>query len=74
MVSHTLTNSLVLFLAITSFEDAKQSDIENERLPPTREMKDAKLKEETDNRIRDAVEEEDQHMNDVADAIMEDAT
>ncbi|SAM03643.1 hypothetical protein [Absidia glauca] len=60
--------------AITSFEDAKQSDIENERLPPTREMKDAKLKEETDNRIRDAVEEEDQHMNDVADAIMEDAT
>ncbi|KAI8081650.1 serine/threonine-protein phosphatase 2B catalytic subunit A1 [Halteromyces radiatus] len=59
--------------AITSFEDAKKSDIENERLPPTREMKDAKLKEETDNKIRDAVEEEDQHMNEVADAIMVDA-
>ncbi|CAO3594877.1 unnamed protein product [Absidia cylindrospora] len=59
--------------AITSFEDAKRSDIENERLPPTREMKDAQLKEETDNKLRDAVELEDQHMNDVADAIMVDA-
>ncbi|KAI8142448.1 serine/threonine-protein phosphatase 2B catalytic subunit A1 [Fennellomyces sp. T-0311] len=58
--------------AITSFEDAKQSDMENERLPPTREMKDAMLKEETTNRIRDAVEEEDKALNKLADALIND--
>ncbi|KAG2224023.1 hypothetical protein INT45_009609 [Circinella minor] len=59
--------------AITTFEDAKQSDRENERLPPTREAKEAMLKEETDKRIHDAVQEEDKELNEVADAIMSDA-
>ncbi|KAF7730815.1 3',5'-cyclic-nucleotide phosphodiesterase (PDEase) (3':5'-CNP) [Apophysomyces ossiformis] len=59
--------------AITSFEDAKRSDLENERLPPTREMKEAMLKEETNSKIRDAVEEEDKQLTEVADAIVSDA-
>ncbi|KAI8373213.1 serine/threonine-protein phosphatase 2B catalytic subunit A1 [Radiomyces spectabilis] len=59
--------------AITTFEDAKRSDIENERLPPTREMRDAMIKEETDSKIRDAVEEEDKELSDVADAFVSDA-
>lgn len=59
--------------AITSFEEAKKSDIENERLPPTREMKEAMLKEETDSKLRDAVQEEDKKLNEVAEAIMSDA-
>ena len=59
--------------AITTFEDAKQSDRENERLPPTREAKEAMLKEETDKRLHDAVQEEDKNLNEVADAIMSDA-
>jgi serine/threonine-protein phosphatase 2B catalytic subunit len=56
--------------AITTFEDAKRSDLENERLPPTREAKDALLREETNNKIRDACDEEDKKMNDLADAII----
>ncbi|ORZ11072.1 serine/threonine-protein phosphatase 2B catalytic subunit A1 [Absidia repens] len=56
--------------AITTFEDAKRSDLENERLPPTREVKDALLREQTNNKIRDACDEEDKKMNDLADAIM----
>ncbi|KAI8075131.1 serine/threonine-protein phosphatase 2B catalytic subunit A1 [Gongronella butleri] len=59
--------------AITSFEDARQSDIENERLPPTREERDAMLQEETANKIRDAVELHDQHLSQVANAITADA-
>ncbi|ORY98458.1 serine/threonine-protein phosphatase 2B catalytic subunit A1 [Syncephalastrum racemosum] len=59
--------------AITTFEDAKQSDRENERLPPTREAKEAQLQEETNSKIRDAVEEEDKNLTHVADAIMSDA-
>ncbi|KAI9484617.1 serine/threonine-protein phosphatase 2B catalytic subunit A1 [Zychaea mexicana] len=59
--------------AITTFEDAKQADRENERLPLTREAKEAMLKEETDKRIHDAVQEEDKKLNEVADAIMSDA-
>ncbi|KAG0170477.1 3',5'-cyclic-nucleotide phosphodiesterase (PDEase) (3':5'-CNP) [Apophysomyces sp. BC1034] len=59
--------------AITTFEDAKRSDLENERLPPTREMKEALLKEETNSKIRDAVEEEDKELTEVADAIVSDA-
>ncbi|KAI8365540.1 serine/threonine-protein phosphatase 2B catalytic subunit A1 [Blakeslea trispora] len=57
--------------AITTFEEAKRSDLENERLPPTREVKEQLLKEETDNRIRTAVEEEDQAMEEVADAMFD---
>ncbi|KAL0088348.1 calcineurin catalytic A subunit [Phycomyces blakesleeanus] len=58
--------------AITTFEDAKRSDLENERLPPTREMKEALRKEETDSKIRDAVEEDDEALKEVADAIVSD--
>ncbi|CAM0136214.1 unnamed protein product [Umbelopsis sp. WA50703] len=59
--------------AITTFEEARRSDIENERLPPTREAKEAMQKEETDSRIRDAVEEDDQNLHEIADAIMNEA-
>ncbi|CAO3682886.1 unnamed protein product [Umbelopsis ramanniana] len=59
--------------AITSFEEARRSDIENERLPPTRQAKEALQKEETDSKIRDAVEEEDQSLHEIADAIMNEA-
>ncbi|KAI9267971.1 serine/threonine-protein phosphatase 2B catalytic subunit A1 [Phascolomyces articulosus] len=58
--------------AINTFEDARQSDMENERFPPTREMKDALMKEETTNRIRDAVEEEDKELNKLADVLVND--
>ena len=46
--------------------------MENERLPPSGEIRDAKMKEETDTKIRNAVEEEDSQLNEVADVIMED--
>jgi serine/threonine-protein phosphatase 2B catalytic subunit len=58
--------------AITSFEEAKKADIENERLPPPGKERDAIMKEETDAKIRSAVEEEDSQLNEVADVIMED--
>lgn len=63
---------VVLYIAITSFEEAKQSDRENERFPPSRESKEAMLKEETSNKIRDAVEEEDTEMVKLADALAND--
>ncbi|CAO3630380.1 unnamed protein product [Cunninghamella echinulata] len=56
--------------AITTFEEAKQSDLENERLPPTREVKEAQLREETDSKIRDAYTENDESLNNIADAIV----
>ena len=46
--------------------------MENERFPPTREMKDALMKEETTNRIRDAVEEEDTELSKLADVLIND--
>ncbi|KAI9317237.1 serine/threonine-protein phosphatase 2B catalytic subunit A1 [Dichotomocladium elegans] len=58
--------------AITTFEDAKRSDMENERFPPTREVMEAMKKEETTNKIRDAVEEEDTEMSKLADALVND--
>ncbi|CAO3650820.1 unnamed protein product [Mucor hiemalis] len=58
--------------AITSFEEAKRADLENERLPPSGEIRDAQMKEETHTRIRNAVETEDSQLNEVADVIMED--
>lgn len=36
-------------------------------------MKEAMLKEETDSKLRDAVQEEDKKLNEVAEAIMSDA-
>ncbi|GAA5796643.1 serine/threonine-protein phosphatase 2B catalytic subunit A1 [Helicostylum pulchrum] len=57
--------------AITTFEDAKRSDVENERLPPTREVKEQLLKEETDSKIRTAVNEQDAEMEEMVDAMLE---
>ncbi|CEP15459.1 hypothetical protein [Parasitella parasitica] len=57
--------------AITTFEDAKRSDLENERLPPTREAKDQMLREETDSRIRTAVNEQDEEMEEVIHAMFQ---
>ncbi|CAO3697715.1 unnamed protein product [Rhizopus stolonifer] len=57
--------------AITTFEDAKRSDLENERFPPTREVKEQMMKEETDSRLRTAVDEEDKLMEQVADSMLE---
>lgn len=45
--------------------------MENERLPPTREAKEQLLKEETDQRIRTAVNESDEEMEEIADAMMD---
>lgn len=45
--------------------------MENERLPPTREVKEQLLKEETDNKIRTAVNEKDEEMEEVADAMFD---
>ncbi|CAO3631679.1 unnamed protein product [Cunninghamella blakesleeana] len=56
--------------AITTFEEAKRSDLENERLPPTREVKEAQLREETDSKIRDAYTEKDESLNNIAEAII----
>lgn len=58
-------------VAITSFEEAKKADIENERLPPPGEERDAIMKEATDAKIRSAVQEEDSQLSEVADVIME---
>ncbi|EIE77469.1 serine/threonine-protein phosphatase 2B catalytic subunit A1 [Rhizopus delemar RA 99-880] len=57
--------------AITTFEDAKRSDLENERFPPTREIKEQMMKEETDNKLRTAVNEQDELMEEVADTMLE---
>ncbi|KAG1241426.1 hypothetical protein G6F68_016735 [Rhizopus microsporus] len=57
--------------AITTFEDAKRSDLENERFPPTREVKEQMMKEETDNKLRSAVNEQDEIMEEVADSMLE---
>lgn len=43
--------------------------MENERLPPTREVKEQLLKEETDHKIRTAVSEEDELMQDALHAF-----
>jgi serine/threonine-protein phosphatase 2B catalytic subunit len=43
--------------------------LENERLPPTREVKEQLLKEETDHKIRTAVNEEDELVEDVLNAF-----
>lgn len=45
--------------------------MENERLPPTREVKEQLLKEETDSKIRTAVNEQDNEMEEMVDAMLE---
>lgn len=62
---------MFFFIAITTFEDAKRSDLENERLPPTREVKEQLLKEETDSKLRSAVNDEDEDMEEMVDAMLE---
>lgn len=59
-----------IIIAITNFEDARRSDIDNERLPPTREEKDAQNQAETKEKIIHAVEEEDMELTQVAEAIV----
>lgn len=66
------SSQIPIYVAITSFEEAKRADLENERLPPSGEIRDAQMKEETRTRIRNAVETEDSQLNEVADVIMED--
>lgn len=46
--------------------------MENERLPPTGEARNEMMKQETDKKIRNAVQEEDTALNQVADVIFED--
>ncbi|CAJ0913426.1 18908_t:CDS:10 [Entrophospora sp. SA101] len=58
--------------AINSFEEARRSDIENERLPPTREETDAAEQLKTQAAIAAAVEEvnNDQELAEVADVFV----
>ncbi|KAI7898706.1 serine/threonine-protein phosphatase 2B catalytic subunit A1 [Cokeromyces recurvatus] len=56
--------------AITTFEEARRSDIENERLPPaSRESMDAIHREVTHSKLRDALDEEDEDLSRMADVI-----
>ncbi|KAI8089857.1 serine/threonine-protein phosphatase 2B catalytic subunit [Halteromyces radiatus] len=57
--------------AITSFEEARRSDIENERLPPTtREMDEAMTTEITSSKLRDAAQQDDSALEKIADVII----
>ncbi|GAA5796670.1 Metallo-dependent phosphatase-like protein [Helicostylum pulchrum] len=56
--------------AITTFEEAKRSDIENERLPPaSRESINAVHQEYTVSKLRDAVGEQDESISRMAEVI-----
>ncbi|KAI8885524.1 calcineurin [Backusella circina FSU 941] len=56
--------------AITTFEDARRSDIENERLPPTsRESIEAIYQETTASKLRDVISEQDDSLVHVANII-----
>lgn len=51
----------VLYIAITTFEEARRSDIENERLPQaSREKLDEIHRENTASKLRDVVNREDE--------------
>lgn len=59
-----------LLIAITTFEEARRSDIENERLPPaTRERMIAIHQESTHSKLRDVANEEDTDISHMADII-----
>lgn len=61
---------IVFIVAITTFEEARRSDIENERLPPaSRESMDAIHQEQTSSKLRDAVGEQDESLSRMADVI-----
>ena len=56
--------------AITTFEEARRSDIENERLPSTsRQGMNAIQQETTASKIRDVYLEKDDDLSRIADAI-----
>lgn len=58
------------FLAITTFEEARRSDIENERLPPgSRESMDAIHQKNTSSKLRYAEDEQDESISRMADVI-----
>lgn len=61
---------LITLLAITTFEEARRSDIQNERLPPTSgQSMDAIHQEQTVSKLRDAIGEKDEKLCHVADVI-----
>ncbi|KAL7320182.1 3',5'-cyclic-nucleotide phosphodiesterase (PDEase) (3':5'-CNP) [Mucor circinelloides] len=56
--------------AITTFEEARRSDIENERLPPaSRESINAIHQETTNSKLRDAIGEQDDDLSRLAEVI-----
>ncbi|CAO3631275.1 unnamed protein product [Mucor fragilis] len=56
--------------AITTFEEARRSDIENERLPPaSRESINAIHQENTNSKLRDAIGEQDDDLSRMAEVI-----
>nr|AGJ72855.1 CnaC [Mucor circinelloides]AID23869.1 calcineurin protein CnaC [Mucor lusitanicus]AID23870.1 calcineurin protein CnaC [Mucor lusitanicus]AID23871.1 calcineurin protein CnaC [Mucor lusitanicus]AID23872.1 calcineurin protein CnaC [Mucor lusitanicus] len=56
--------------AITTFEEARRSDIENERLPPaSRQSIDAIHQENTNSKLRDAIGEQDEVLSRMAEVI-----
>ncbi|KAI8977102.1 serine/threonine protein phosphatase calcineurin catalytic subunit Ppb1 [Mycotypha africana] len=56
--------------AITTFEEARRCDIENERLPPaSRESMEAVQRETTHSKVRDAVGEQDNDLSRMADVL-----
>ncbi len=59
-------------IAITSFEEARKSDLQNERLPPTREEQNAIEDTKQKQAIAQAVEEveQDKELNEVAEAFV----
>lgn len=57
-------------IAITTFEEARRSDIENERLPPaSRQSIDAIHQENTNSKLRDAIGEQDEVLSRMAEVI-----
>lgn len=57
-------------IAITTFEEARRSDIENERLPPaSRESINAIHQETTNSKLRDAIGEQDDDLSRMAEVI-----
>ena len=58
------------YAAITTFEEARRSDIENERLPPaSRESINAIHQETTNSKLRDAIGEQDDDLSRLAEVI-----
>jgi serine/threonine-protein phosphatase 2B catalytic subunit len=59
-----------IIIAITTFEEARRSDIENERLPPaSRKRINAIHQEATHSKLRDVTSEEDPELSRMAEVI-----